>query len=78
MGNNIINSDPGDNSMIINYKFNYLEKESEIRLFSDKFVNNNISNCTLLIDEKEYELFPKLILKLRDKLKVKLIGKKCF
>ena len=42
------------NSMIIRYKI--YEKDKKLRLFGEKFVENNKNNCTIIIDGKNQQL----------------------
>jgi len=64
--------------MNIIYKINFWD--DSINLFGKKFVNNNINNCYLLINNKETKLCEYLKLKKEQKikfeLKLKLIEKK--
>ena len=48
----------------------------DIRIFSECFVNNNIKNCTMIIDNKEYKLFEKFNVQdyKKDKIIIKLRG----
>ena len=50
--------------------------ENEIPLFWESFVQNNIKNCTMIIDKKEYKLSEKFNIKnyTKDKIIVKLKG----
>ena len=40
----------------INIIYENKEKEKEIRIFGDFFVNNNKNNCKIIYDNKYYEL----------------------
>ena len=40
--------------MIIRYKI--YEKDKKLRLFGEKFVENNKNNCTIIIDGKNQQL----------------------
>jgi len=62
-----------DNEIILNYK---IEKEYKIRIFGDKFVNQNKNNYQIIINNKNYKLTPFIdinILEIKnDKLEVHL------
>ena len=64
------------NKLKIKYKIN--RDENEIKLFGSQFVNNNMKNCKILIDNKEYNLMEcfniENISKQRNELEITLLG----
>ena len=42
------------NAISIKYKIN--KEDNKIKIFGEEFVKNNINNCTMVIDNKEYKI----------------------
>ena len=66
---NIYNKMNNINRISIIYNNNFFLKE--IRIFGEEFVKNNIKNCTMIIDNKEYEIIEKFNIK--NIIKIKLL-----
>ena len=54
---NIYNKMNSYNSVSLTYNID--KKDNEINIFGEEFVKNNIYNCTMMIDNKEYKLSEK-------------------
>ena len=71
---NIYNQMNSYNSINISYIVK--KGDNDIKIFSDEFVKNNINNCTMIIDNKEYKISNKFNIKNynKDNIIIKLKG----
>ena len=54
--------------------YNTDNKNGRVRLFGQKFINNNVGICKVLIDNKEYELMKEYNVSNKRTLEIKLVG----
>ena len=56
------NKDELNDEIIIQYKIEHIDysKDIRIRIFGEKFVENNKNNCKIIINGKEFELYSHL------------------
>ena len=71
---NIYNKMNSYNVIYIKYKIN--KEDNKIKIFGEEFVKNNINNCTMIVDNKEYKISEWFQIKNynKDKIIVKLKG----